>query len=171
MRLKKVLTVAGRILGYAAVVLLALLLAANVYRIAAERLFHIKNPTVFGYSPAVVLTGSMSGTIEPNDLIVTRRQAEYRQGDVITYANQYSTVTHRIVQVTDDGYRTKGDANNAEDGAMVLPEQVLGRVVLTVPKIGAVILFLKTPFGLLCMLAALVLLTELPRLIRMRKCR
>ncbi len=166
MRLKKVLATSGRIFGYAAIVLLALLLAANVYRIAAKRLFHVKNPTVFGYSTAVVLTGSMSGTIEPNDLIVTRRQAEYRQGDVITYANQYSTVTHRIVQVTDGGYRTKGDANNTEDGETVLSEQVVGRVVLTVPKFGAVILFLKSPLGMLCMLAVFVLMIELPQLIK-----
>lgn len=166
MRLKKSLAVAGRILGYAAIVLLALLLAANMYRIAAERLLHIKNPTMFGYSAAVVLTGSMSGTIEPNDLIVTRGQAEYRQGDVITYANPYSTVTHRIVQITDDGYRTKGDANNTEDSETVLPEQVIGRVVLTVPKIGGVILFLKSPLGMLCMLAAFVLAIELPQIIK-----
>lgn len=169
MRLKKGLAVAGRILGYASIVLLALLLAANMYRIAAERLFHVKNPTVFGYSAAVVLTGSMSGTIEPNDLIVTRGQAEYRQGDVITYANPYSTVTHRIVQITDDGYRTKGDANNTEDSETVLPEQVIGRVVLTVPKIGGVILFLKSPLGMLCMLAAFVLSIELPQIIKRLK--
>lgn len=166
MRLKKSLAVAGRILGYAAIVLLALLLAANMYRIAAERLLHIKNPTMFGYSAAVVLTGSMSGTIEPNDLIVTRGQAEYRQGDVITYANPYSTVTHRIVQITDEGYRTKGDANNTEDSETVLPEQVIGRVVLTVPKIGGVILFLKSPLGMLCMLAAFVSAIELPQIIK-----
>ena len=166
MRLKKGLAVAGRILGYAAIVLLALLLAANMYRIAAERLLHIKNPTVFGYSAAVVLTGSMSGTIEPNDLIVTRGQAEYRQGDVITYANPYSTVTHRIVQITDEGYRTKGDANNTEDSETVLPEQVIGRVVLTVPKIGGVILFLKSPLGMLCMFAAFVSAIELPQIIK-----
>lgn len=57
-------------------VILALLLAAEIYVLAAENIFKKQNATVFGFKTAVVLTGSMSGTIEPNDLIVTQRACQ-----------------------------------------------------------------------------------------------
>ena len=66
MKAKAILHKITGIAGTALTVLLALLLALNLYVLAAQRLFHVETPTVFGYSTAVVLTGSMSGTIEPD---------------------------------------------------------------------------------------------------------
>lgn len=51
--------------------------------------------------------------------------------------------------------------NNAPD-AEIPASSVIGRVVLTVPKVGAVIGFLQTPLGMLCMAAGLGLLLFLP---------
>ena len=45
-------------------VIVGIVLLANLYRLAAREIFKVKSPMVFGYSSAVVLTGSMSGTIE-----------------------------------------------------------------------------------------------------------
>ena len=61
------------VLKTAVTVLLVLMLAVNLYIIAAQNIFKIKSPTVFGFSSAAVLTGSMSGSIEAGDLIVTKR--------------------------------------------------------------------------------------------------
>lgn len=137
-------------------VILALLLAAEIYILAAENIFKKQNATVFGFKTAVVLTGSMSGTIEPNDLIVTRRQKSYSVGDIITYSAGGTPVTHRITEKTEDGFITRGDANNAPDAETVRPEMIIGRVVLILPHIGAVIGFLKTPQGLLCIFAVIL---------------
>ena len=38
---------------------LALVLLANLYTLAAQRLFHTDNPAILGYRSAVVRTGSM----------------------------------------------------------------------------------------------------------------
>ena len=38
---------------------LALVLLANLYTLAAQRLFHNDSPAILGYRSAVVLTGSM----------------------------------------------------------------------------------------------------------------
>lgn len=89
-------------------VILALLLAAEIYVLAAENIFKKQNATVFGFKTAVVLTGSMSGTIEPNDLIVTRRQKSYSVGDIITYSAGGTPVTHRITAETEDGFTNPG---------------------------------------------------------------
>lgn len=152
-----------RILQTLVTALLVLLLASNLYVLAAQRLFHVSDPSVLGVRTAVVLTGSMEPSIRANDLVVVHRQASYSAGDVVMFRSGASTVTHRITQVTPEGYRTKGDANNTEDAGVTPPEDVLGRVVLTLHGVGAAVQFLKTPLGALCLvllIPALVLLPE-----------
>ena len=131
----------------------------------AREIFKVKNPTVFGYSSAVVLTGSMSGTIEPDDLIITHKQSIYKVGDIVMYQTGGTPVTHRIISENEKGYRTKGDANNTYDGANIPKADVVGKVVLAVPKIGTVIRLIRTPIGMLSLFAAIILITELPNLI------
>ena len=55
----------------------------------------------------MVLTGSMSGTIEPDDLIITRKQSDYMVGDIVMYQTGGTPVTHRIISENEKGYRTK----------------------------------------------------------------
>ena len=57
-----------RVLSAIVTVILALLLAANVYVIAARAVTGEAQPTVLGFSAAVVVTGSMSPAIEPRSL-------------------------------------------------------------------------------------------------------
>ena len=160
---KRIGAVAATIARGVAIALLAALLSVNLYRIIAQNVFHTPCPTVLGYYNAVVLSGSMSGAIEVDDLVITHREADYTVGDIITFQSGGSTVTHRIAALEDGGYRTKGDANNAADpGDPVAPEAVIGRVVCVIPRIGAVIRFFSTPFGMLCLLGGAFLLLEAP---------
>ena len=107
----------------------------------------------------------MSGTIEPDDLIITHKQSDYIVGDIVMYQTGTTPVTHRIISETEKGYRTKGDANNTDDGTDIPKEGVVGKVVLVIPKIGAAIRFVRTPIGMLSLFAAIILITELPNLI------
>lgn len=74
------------------------------------------------------------------------------EGDVISFQMEGGTVvTHRIVEVEGSKgavvYRTKGDANDTEDGGFVLSEQVLGKVVFTIPYLGRLAAFIQTSHG------------------------
>lgn len=158
---KKTLKTLARVLSGALTAVLIFLLGCQVYTLAAKLVQKQPYATVFGFHAAVVLTGSMSPEIEPNDLIVTRAQDDYAVGDIVTYQTDGAPVTHRIVARTDGGFITQGDTNNAPD-AEIPASSVIGRVVLTVPKVGAVIGFLQTPLGILCMAAGLGLLLFLP---------
>ena len=158
------LKLAGRIVSLALTVVLAVLLACNLYLIAARAITGDPQPTVFGYSSAVVVSGSMSGAIEINDMVICHREKSYAPGDVITFESGSSVVTHRIVKETEDGFVTKGDANNTADLEPVLPEQVIGRVVLVVPQIGQLIAFLKTPLGMTCLVLLGIVLIAFPTL-------
>lgn len=154
----------GRIVSIALTVVLAVLLACNLYLIAARAITGEPQPTVFGYSGAVVVSGSMSGAIEINDMVICHREKSYAPGDVITFESGSSVVTHRIVAQTEDGFVTKGDANNTADLEPVLPEQVIGRVVLVIPKIGKLIAFFRTPLGMICLVLIGFVLIEFPTL-------
>ena len=160
MKIEKARIVLWRILQALILIIAGVVLLANLYRLAAREIFKVKAPTVFGYSSAVVLTGSMSGTIEPDDFIITHKQSDYRVGDIVMYQTGSTPVTHRIISETDKGY-----ANNTDDGTDIPKEGVVGKVVLVIPKIGAAIRFVRTPIGMLSLFAAIILITELPNLI------
>ena len=63
------------------------------------------------------------------------------------------SITHRVVEVlhTDEGlrFRTKGDNNQTADGALVIPENVLGKTLLRIPMLGRVQFLLASKGGLL----------------------
>ena len=64
-------------------------------------------------------------------------------GDVITYRRGNMVVTHRIVEKSEEGYCTKGDANAEEDAGIVLEKQVIGNVIVALPWLGFGIVWLR----------------------------
>ncbi len=165
----KAIKIIWRVLQSVLLVLLSVILLCNLYVIGAEALLHEENPTVFGWSWAVVLSGSMEPEISLDDLIVNKAQDGYEVGDIITFENGSSLTTHRIVGISESGYITKGDANNTEDTSPVAQERIVGKVVFSVPKVGLVIGYLKTPLGMLCMVLLGFCLIEIPYLLEKRK--
>lgn len=110
-----------------------------------------KTDKIFGIQSMVVLTGSMSPVIPQGSLVFAQKLDVYTVRDVISYQVDGITVSHRIVEVVKENgsilYRTKGDANNTIDEALVQQSQVLGKIQYGLMNIGNFILFLKTPTG------------------------
>ena len=56
-------------------------------------------------------------------------------------------ISHRIIEIIEDengkGYLTKGDNNSAADTRIVRLDQVRGKIVEVVPKVGWLTLLLK----------------------------
>lgn len=122
-------------------------------------------PAVFGVTPMVVLSGSMSGEaedhIEVGDLIFVGKAEpeELEVGDVIAFMEGEIVVTHRIVEVqTDEAgqlwFITKGDANNAEDDGPVPAKDLVGIYRGRIPKVGDFAIFLQTPMGMILFIGA-----------------
>lgn len=109
---------------------------------------------LIGWDVYVVLSGSMEPVYKTGSIIylddVDVNTLE--KGDVITYQVSSDTmVTHRIVEVVEqDGqtmYRTKGDANDVEDGSLVPQSQIVGSPVFTIPYLGYLVKFIQSPAG------------------------
>ena len=138
------------------------LCAYNVYILIAKYAMGDNMPSVFGYAGAVVVSGSMDDgdgdDIKTGDFVIVRAQQSYGTGDVIMFESQGSFITHRIIAVTEQGFTTKGDANNAPDFGTVQMSSVKGKVVAVWSGAGNAIQFLRSPAGLLTIIAAGALL-------------
>lgn len=115
-------------------------------------------PQLFGYAQLVVLSGSMDPTLKVGDLIVVHEEQAYEEQDIITFRTETAPTTHRIVETKDTGFITKGDANNVEDEGIVTKNQIYGRVVMVIPKVGEWMLFMKQPVSMLIMILVLCVL-------------
>lgn len=157
-------------LGVIACIVLTPLLLLNVYLIIQGFTTDSSQlPNIGGYFPLMVKSGSMSDYIEVGDLIIcqtTDNAESLNVDDVVTFWDGEpggSLVTHRIIEVTEDeegklAYRTKGDANNTVDAAVVYPESIVGVYKSRIPYLGNVALFMQTIPGLIvCVFAPLAL--------------
>ncbi len=110
----------------------------------------------FGWHLDIVYGGSMEPAINVGSLAVIQpvEPQAVKVGDVITYrsgSESAMVTTHRVFEVMDnDGslsFRTKGDANEDPDAYTVPAENVVGRMWLSVPYVGYVMDFIRTPLG------------------------
>ena len=157
--IKKIWNVVSSIL-VALVVLLALLLVGA---------------RVVGLQVFVVLSGSMEPTYRTGSLIYVKKVDPYtiQEGQPITFMmNETTVATHRVVGIVPDEedptvirFRTKGDANDAEDGGLVHYKNVIGRPVFSIPYLGYVADYIQHPPGRYVAISAgavLLLLVFLP---------
>jgi len=123
------------------VIILALLLIISVLPIPGN------------YKVLMVLSGSMEPVIKTGSIVAVKPSEDYQINDIITFHSSKSEtpVTHRIVDTgeSDDtvSYKVKGDANEESDWKEVSKENVIGKVLFSVPLLGYVINFIQQPIG------------------------
>lgn len=157
--LKKIWNVISTVL-VALVVLLALLLVGA---------------RVVGLQVFTVLSGSMEPTYHTGSLIYVKKVDPYtiEEGQPITFMlNENTIATHRVVGIVPDEedptvirFRTKGDANDAEDGGLVHYKNVIGTPVFSIPYLGYVADYIQHPPGMYVAISAgavLLLLVFIP---------
>ena len=114
------------------------------------------------FNAYVVMSGSMLPTIQVKDIVVTKKVPEEKLevGDIITFISPDTrfgriSVTHRIIEKYYDesigsySYRTQGDNNNVADSVLVPNKNILGKVILKVPKLGYLQDILSSKGGLI----------------------
>ena len=109
------------------------------------------------YQAYVIISQSMEPTIHVQDAIVTKRMDDYQIGDVCTYLSKNPNffgimITHRIIGTDIDKqgnkvYVFKGDNNYSADTMNVEKDQIYGKVIMKIPKIGYVQYFLSSAAG------------------------
>ena len=124
-----------------------------------------------GLQPFTVLSGSMEPVYSAGDLIYVKEIDPFQleEGTIITFMLSEETIaTHRIVEVVPDEeddavirFKTKGDANESEDGGLAHYKNVIGTPIFSVPKLGYVANFIQEPPGTYVAIAAGALILAL----------
>ena len=127
-------------------------------------------PKLLGFKSYIVLSGSMYPEIHTGAFAYVKPQEAdtLKVNDIITFTIGENTVTHRINEITDEGFITKGDANEMEDNKPVVEDAIVGQVKFTIPKLGFFITYIQQPPGTyiaISVAAMLLLLIILPDLI------
>ena len=105
---------------------------------------------IFGFTPYVVLSGSMEPTIKTGSLCFINKHANYdsiKEKDIIAYkASGGTLVTHRVVSIDNDSFVTKGDNNKNQDGVSNR-NQFVGKNVFWIPYVGYGIMLIQSTTG------------------------
>lgn len=137
----------SQILGYLLdflLILVSIMIIIGIYYIIQIKVLNNDYANMFGYTFFEVATGSMANTIEIGDVVIVELTKEVSENDIIVYKDENSFVTHRLIKKNDNELIAKGDANNSEDKP-ITSEQILGKVIYIVPKIGIWKKVLMTP--------------------------
>ena len=131
-----------------------------------------------GYIPYAVLSPSMTPIYQVGDLVYVKaiEPETIEIGDAITFVanEELLVVTHRVTETDRENrcFITKGDANNVEDAAPVLYENVLGVVAFSLPKLGYISMYLSTESGKyvgIAVVLTMILLFILPEVFKQDK--
>ena len=107
----------------------------GLYYMAQVKILNKDYANIFGYTFFEVATGSMTNTINIGDIVVVKVNETFKENDIIVYKEENSFITHRVIKIDGQDLITRGDANNSEDKP-IKSDQILGKVIYVIPKIG-----------------------------------
>ena len=133
-------------------ILLVPVLLVNLFIIIQSKTNKDEIPSIFGYKPFIVLSGSMESDIHKGDLIITKKvkPENLEVDDIIAFRDAAGTVTtHRIIDIVEKNgkksFITKGDNNSTQDRNLVALESVEGIYIGRVPGLGSIMDKLAEP--------------------------
>ena len=121
-----------------------------------------ETPDFLGFKTYEIVSKSMEDTINKNDIIVVKKvgKGEISENDIISFDNGNEIITHRIVDIENINgqtlYTTKGDNNRFEDDEKILFEQIEGKYVFKLSKLGYLMNFLKNRYFLIILFIILI---------------
>ncbi|MBQ8027605.1 MAG: signal peptidase I [Clostridia bacterium] len=144
----------------------------NIFAITITLVFLLTvGVMVTGTEVYAVATPSMEDQIPEGSIVFVHSADEYSRGEVITAAlSNGNTFTHRIISVDKEAelIYTKGDSNPSPDPLPTSLDDVVGKVVFSVPYLG----FLSLNFNsstVIFVLAAVLIVLMIIRFIVFKK--
>ncbi len=119
--------------------------------------------SLFGYSSLKVVSGSMQPKIKVGDVVIIKNSNNYNVNDIITFKDEGSYITHRIIKIDNGKITTKGDFNNKKDDKIIKMKDVVGKVILVIPFMGNIMNNLSNPIVLfIIFVIGFILITIIP---------
>lgn len=137
-------------------------LLANICYIGIILYILLILPKIFGREPVVVLTGSMSPKYKVGTIIYYKKaeKEEIKVNDVITFkTSNNDIITHRVNNIIEDKYETKGDANEIPDAKLIEYDDIVGKVgKISIPYVGYGISFINSHLYLIIFVVMVLVL-------------
>ena len=134
------------------------------------------------FSAYTIVSPSMVPSINVLDVVVTMRvnsPEDLKKGDIVTFNStdyRYSgvRVTHRIYDIEKTSYAeylftTKGDNNNTPDSSRISFNEIYGRVLFRIPKIGYIQYYLSSILGWVAIIivpAVMIIIYDIYKLVK-----
>lgn len=110
---------------------------------------------------AIINGNSMEPALSGDDLALVRKRSSYGNGDAVLFKSETLDgrhVLHRIVAVEHGRYITRGDNRSTNDPDRLTDADVVGRLWVSIPMVGAVLGWLGQPLHLAVFIFVLVFL-------------
>jgi signal peptidase len=120
--------------------------------------------SLIGIKPYITVSGSMEPNIKTGSVCFVNHNVEYEAinvDDVIAFKAGGTLVTHRVIDITEEGMTTKGDNNEDKDFSTTKKSNFVGKTLFSIPYVGYVVMFFRQSTGLYIAGAILVLLVVL----------
>lgn len=111
-----------------------------------------------------IVSESMEPIFYKDDLAIVQKSKleELKKGDVITFKQEDRIISHRIYDITKEKgkvkFITKGDNNEVQDVKLVEFQDVYGKVLFTIPKLGKVVHYVQNSRGFINILIFVIIL-------------
>lgn len=123
-----------------------------------------------------VLSGSMEPRIHVGGVVVIKPMTSYGVGQIVSFSQNPKTqisTTHRIVKINSQDnkitYSTKGDANNIPDTNEVTENEILGKVIFSVPYLGYALDFVRKPPGFILVIVVPAVVIIYDEILKIKK--
>ncbi len=152
--MKKVFKITTKVITIAIGIITGVLMLLAAYNFFSIKILKHEYTNLFGYTFFEVVSGSMSPEIEKWDVILVKIKDDFEVGDIISYKSGDVIITHRIMEINNDVYITKGDANNTMDNP-IKKDKIIGEVVDIYSGMGVWIKVITDPSVVICGLISL----------------
>ena len=138
-----------KILINTGLVLVSIIAFISIYYVVTNRILRrINNKYVPLISAYTIVTNSMEPNLNIYDLAVDIKvdnNTNIKKGDIITFVSSNTnsngqTITHRVVDIIEENnityYKTKGDNNSKEDDLLITKDNIIGKYLFKIPKLG-----------------------------------
>lgn len=166
----KALSIIGKIIQWTFTVIIAIIFIFSLILFISKLTSKEKLPMSFGYAFLSIETGSMEPTIMVDDVVIIHKvdSDDYQVGDVVAFwmtENDAIPTVHRIIERNGDVIKTKGDNPINDPDPEHNINDIIGKEVITIPKLGKVVDFLRKPVGIITVFICGFILIEVPSLI------
>lgn len=162
-----------RILTVIAYIILIPILIYNFSLIIQSIINPNQTPSFFGIKSYVIISGSMEPELNIGDIVIVKESKELQEGDIISFREGQSIVTHRISKIlVENGeklYKTKGDNNNTEDSRLISDSLIEGKVIRNIHNIGKIAILLRGKTAIIIIILLLYIYIAYSGEIRKRK--